>query len=263
MNNDKTVKLNLADLSKEATISVVASMDNKKIELPTEYAVLNDEEEKELTERFKDKYLPLENILKLWQDKLREVEFSGTLSKLSLIAITKEGVFHWENVKINKYTLQNGRHIHVAFSSNPVGEKYNRRRGVRINIDKRMNIEQNGEKISVIVRDLSYCGIAFVESAEIPVDPDKAFTINLIDTDEDGNEYLVAKLTGRINNQKEIDDGKILCGCILAADHASDLQRYIANKQIEAIRGKRLGKRLTKSVSGKNWQEKLIDELNK
>ena len=121
MNNDKTVKLNLADLSKEATISVVASMDNKKIELPTEYAVLNDEEEKELTERFKDKYLPLENILKLWQDKLREVEFSGTLSKLSLIAITKEGVFHWENVKIYKYTLRNGRHIHVAFSSNPVG----------------------------------------------------------------------------------------------------------------------------------------------
>ena len=100
-----------------------------------------------------------------------------------------------------------------------------------------MNIEQNGEKISVIVRDLSYCGIAFVESAETPVDPDKAFTINLIDTDEDGNEYLVAKLTGRINNQKEIDDGKILCGCILAADHASDLHRYIANKQIEAIRG--------------------------
>ena len=87
--------------------------------------------------------------------------------------------------------------------------------------------------------------------------------IYLTDTNEDGEDYLVAKLTGRINNQKDYDEGRILCGCILAADHASELQRYIANKQIEAIRGKSLGKKLTKSVSGENWQAKLIDELNK
>ena len=89
------------------------------------------------------------------------------------------------------------------------------------------------------------------------------FICKNVDTNEDGEDYLVAKLTGRINNQKDYDEGIILCGCILAADHASELQRYIANKQIEAIRGKKIGKRISKNVSGDNWQEKVINKLNK
>ena len=263
MNEKKAVNINLCDLNQEATLSVIGSLDNKKIELPTEYAILSESEMQELKKRVGLYFVPLENILKIWQDKLQEVKFTGSVSKLSFIAITKDGVYHWENVKIIKHVFNSGRSIHVVLCANPVGEKYNRRRGVRINIDKMMNVEQNGQIYPVIVRDLSYCGIAFLEQAQAAVDPDKAFVINLTDTNEDGEDYLVAKLTGRINNQKDYDEGRILCGCILAADHASELQRYIANKQIEAIRGKKIGKRISKNVSGDNWQEEVINKLNK
>ncbi len=255
------LKLNISEVTPEATISVIATLDKKKIELPTKYALLTEDEEKELNDKYGDKYLALENILKMWQDKLKEVNFTGSISKLSLIAITKEGIFHWDDIKIYKYTFKSGKNIHLVLSMNPVGEKYNRRRGIRINLDKIMSIEQDGEVHTVIVRDLSYCGVAFEEPSGSKIDPSKAFVLKLIDTTPEGEEYLVARLTGRINNQKEKEDGGVVSGCILAADHASELQRYIATKQIDMIRGKRIGKVVTKIEEGENWKNKIINKF--
>jgi hypothetical protein len=208
------------------------------------------------------KFLPLENILKLWQDRLREINFKGAVSKLDLTAITDNGLFTWEDVKIVKYTFKTGRVIHLVKLKSAEGEKYNRGRGVRINIDKVMNIEQGDEMYSVIVRDLSYCGVAFVEPLGAQLDPDKEFILHLTDTDEDGNEVLVERIAGRINNQDVDENGGIFYGGNLDPKKAAFLQKYLANKQIEILRGHRLGKEVTRNRTGKFWKEKIVEDLN-
>lgn len=262
MNEKKPTKLNISDVTSEANISIIGVLDNKKMELPTEYANLTEAEIQELDEKFSD-YLALETILKQWQEKLQEVSFKGTVSKIDLIVINSDGVYHWENVKIIRYVLQSGKSIHIATVRNPEGERYNRRRGIRININKKMKVIQDDKVYPVIVKDLSYCGVAIEELNGSEIDKDKAFVLMLTDTDADGVEFLVAKLTGRVNNQKETGNGSVVSGCILAADHASDLQRYIANKQIAEIRGMNVGKKIKKNVVGDNWKKEIAIQLDK
>lgn len=262
MSEARNTKLNIADITPDSTISIVATMDNRKVELPAEYAKLTEEEIVELEEKYGKKILPLDNIKNKWQDKMKEVDFKGTLSKLSLIVICKAGIFHWENVKIAKYTLNTGKTIHAVVSRRLDGDRYNRRRGVRINIDKVMEVEQGEKVYSVIVRDLSYCGVGFVEPLGAQLDENQEFILHLIDEDDEGEEVLVAKIRGRINNRKDFGNGGVLNGCTIAADHASFLQKYIATKQIEAIRGKRPRKKIEKNLTGENWKEKIVDALN-
>ncbi len=233
---EKIEKLNISEVKQEDTISVMASLNNRKIELPAEYAVLNDEEKSALETRFGNNFLPLENIIQMWQDKLREVSFKGNVSKLDLIAVTKVGVFRWENIKVYKHEFDSGRSVHVVYTKLPAGQRYNRRRGVRITIDRVMNVEQGGNIYSVIVRDISYCGVALIEPLGAQLNTKAKFILNFVDDNEDGEEYLVARLFGKINNQKEHDGGGVLSGCVLSPDHASFLQKYIATKQIESLR---------------------------
>jgi hypothetical protein len=103
-----------------------------------------------------------------------------------------------------------------------------------------MDVEQGQSIYNVIVRDISYCGVAFIEPMveESQLDASKPFALHLYDEGEDG-ERLVGIFRGKITNQQKIDSG-ILNGCEIAADHASELQKYIANKQIEELRGKKL-----------------------
>ena len=259
--NKKNIKIKISDITADSTLSVIANLEGKKIELPTKYASLTAEERQELVEIFGEKFLPLENILKLWQDRLREVGFKGTLSKLELIAITNDGVFRWDNVKISKHVLTNGRSLHVVIVKLLEGERYNRRRGIRINIDKAMKLEQEGKLYSVIVRDLSYCGMAFAETSENQINPTMPFVLHLTDNDEDGKELLVSKIKGKVHNQKATEKGEILYGCVIAPEHAAFLQKYVATKQIEAIRGARLGKKLQKTMTGEFWQEDMAEAL--
>ena len=262
MRNTKITKFYISDISQEATISVVATLGNKKIELPAKYAILNPDEQQELISKYDNKVVPLENILKMWQDKLKAINFKGTLSKLELLVITKDGsIYHWENVKIIKYTLASGKSIHILFSKRLEGEKYNRRRGIRINIDKVMDIEQGEEMHSVIVRDLSFCGVAFIEPLRLKLDLQKPFVLHLVDEDDEGNELVIGKIHGYIINIKEDESGGVLYRCNIDAKHYAFLQKYIANKQIEAIRGRRLTKRVEKITTGEYWQEDLAEAL--
>lgn len=255
---DKNLRIN--EINSSATISIMASFDKKQIELPADYAELTTEEVDELVARFDDKFLPLDSILKDWQDKLKEVNFKGSISKLDLLVVDGDSVFIWEAVKIYKYTLSTGKVIQVVCPIAHEGQKYNRRRGVRVGIDKVMDVEQDSNIFSVIVRDLSYCGVSFVEPLEATqLDPNKPFTLHLTDDSEEG-ENLIGLFTGKITNQQEIDQG-ILNGCELAADHASALQKYIAIKQLEQIRGKKYGKGITKTTSGEYWREELGDRF--
>lgn len=260
---NKNVKgLKITEITEKATISVMASFGNKKLELPTEYAFLNELEMKEVVAKYGEKILPLENVLQVWQEKLREVSFKGTVSKLDLIAVTSAGVYKWDNVKIYKYDFRSGRHIHVAVPITSEGIKYNRRRGVRINVDKIMDVEQGANMYSVIVRDISYCGVAFVEPLGAQLNPDERFVLHFTESTDKGDR-LVALLTGKINNRKDYDKGGVLNGCVLSPDHASFMQKYIATKQIEAIRGKKKPAALSKTKTGDYWKEELGDEFKK
>ena len=262
MSDKRIAKFYISDITQEATISVVATLDNKKIELPTKYAILNPDEQQELISKYDNKVVPLENILKMWQGNLKAINFKGTLSKLELLVITKDGcIYHWENVKIIKYTLATGKSIHVVISKRLEGEKYNRRRGIRINIDKVMDIEQGEEMHSVIVRDLSYCGVAFIEPLRLKLDLQKPFVLHLVDEDDEGNELVIGKIHGYIINIKEDESAGVLYRCNIDAKHYAFLQKYIANKQIEAIRGRRLTKRVEKIMTGEYGQEDLAEAL--
>ena len=263
MSTNEAPKLHLSEIKPEATLSIIASLGNKKMELPVEYANLSMEEYEELTSKYENRFLPLENILKEIQNHLQEIDFSGSLSSLELIAITKNGIFHWENVKIAKYSFASGKRIYLATCRRLEGEKYNRRRGVRINIDKMMDIEQGENTYSVLVRDLSYCGVAFIEKSGAQIDPEQEFILHLIDSDDEGEEYLVGRIHGRVNNRKDYEGGGILNGCVISANHAAFLQRYIAAKQLEAIRGKKPSKKLQQNMTGEYWQEDMADALKK
>lgn len=255
---DKNLRIN--EINASATISIMASFGKRQIELPADYADLTTGEVQELVNRFDNKFLPLDSILKEWQDRLKEVNFKGSISKLDLLVVDGDSVFIWEGVKIYKYTLSTGKTIQVVCPIIHEGQKYNRRRGVRITIDKVMDVEQDSNVFSVIVRDLSYCGVSFVEPMETTqLDPSKPFTLHLIEDSEEG-ENLVGLFTGKISNQQEIDQG-ILNGCELASEHASALQKYIAIKQLEQIRGKKYGKAITRTTSGEYWREELGDRF--
>lgn len=260
MPKDTMPNMHISEITPEATISVIGTLDNKKMELPTEYAHLTPDEANELDIKFGEGYLPLESILQYWQDRLMEVSFKGHESKIDLIAITKNGLYRWENISVRKYELSTGKSVHIVTAPNHYGSKYNRRRGVRIKIDRVMNVEQDDNMYSVIVKDLSYCGVAFTEPLGAQLDSKRPFILHLVENGDDG-EVLIGKFACEIRNQKEEESGAVTSGCIIYADHAPFLQRYIANKQIEEIRGKKVDP-LTKNSYSKEWKRDVAEAFD-
>ncbi len=259
MNNNS--KYEISDINEKTTLTLIATMENQKMELPVEFADISVAEREEILKKYKGKVLPIEDIYMTRNEKKVSVSFKGHASKLELLAITENGVYHWDNVQIYKATLESGRTIQVIFSSRLEGEKFNRRRGIRINIDKKMDIEQNGEKQSVIVRDISYCGMSFIEPDNNEVETGTEFVLYLTDTMDD-EERLVGTFNGKILNKRNSSGGQVICGCVISAEHAAFLQRYIAMKQMEIISGKKNAKILTKVKTGEYWQDDLAEAIN-
>ena len=191
--NDRriTPKLNIVYVTSAATISVMAYSGSRKIELPVEYANLSIEDQNKLDEKYAGKVLPLNSILDKWKSKLSAANFDGKFNKFDLIAMTSNGIFKWNDVKIYKSSMFEGREVYLVFPSNVLGEKYNRRQGVRINIDRVMDVEQDDFFYSVIVKDLSYCGVGIVEPLGAQINPEKSFTLHLTEETEDGQEVLL------------------------------------------------------------------------
>lgn len=257
MKDKKLDELQIQDITEDYTLSIVATLDSKNVELPAEYAHLAKEELEEIWGKYGKNVLPLENIVTSLHEKMLQVSFSGHISKLDLIAISTDGVFRWGNVKIYKIKLSTGKDINLLASKQLIGERFNRRRGVRVDLDKAMKIEQQGEVYTVVVRDLSYCGLSFVEPNGAHVQKGMPFVLNLVETAENGDKEI-GKITGKILNQRELEDGAVISGCIISANHATMLQRYIAIKQIEQISGKRnSGTGIKKTATGEDWEMKL------
>ena len=261
MNNKNSNDITIADINKDYTLSIIATLDSKTIEMPVEYARLTVEEVAEVDKRFGQDIVPLENIMTKIQEKMLEVSFKGHVSTLDLVAVSEEGVFKWAHAKVYRVKLASGKEINLITSKQRFGEKFNRRRGVRIDLDKAMKLEQQGQTYTVVVRDLSYCGVSFVEPNGAQVQKGMPFTLHLSENSDDG-EKLIGAFTGKILNQRTLDSGAVVSGCILSASHASFLQRYIAAKQMEQISGKRKkAAGIKKTVTGEDWQRKLADAL--
>ncbi len=261
MNEKRIPKLTIQEINKETTLSVIASLEDKKLELPVEYAHITDNELVEIRAKYGENIIPIEDVVQEWKRKLFKVSFNGHLSKLDLMAINTEGVFLWEKVKIYKVVLSSGRMVNLIKSDRVEGEKFNRRRGVRIALDKSMDIQQDGEIFRVVVRDLSYCGVGFIEYTETSnIKVGEPFELFLVEDSKDG-ENLVGKFYGKVINQRELPAGGIFNGCILSSQHSTFLQRYIAMKQLEQISGKKMSPTIQRNATGDNWKGIIVESL--
>ena len=258
---DEIKKMTIADIIPSDTLTVLATLGKKKVELPVEYAVLSEAEKTALDEKYGSRVVPLENILTRLQEKVVEISFKGNISKLELLVVNSNGVFHWDNVKVYKTKTSEGKDIHIIFSSREEGEKYNRRRGVRIPLDERMEIEQDGDKFPVVVRDISYCGMSFIEPDGKEVEPGTIFTLYLTEKDEEG-EKLIGTFDAKILNKRTIKTGQVICGCVISAEYAAMLQKFVIIKQMEKVRGRKSQKIITKVKTGEYWKDDLAEELN-
>ena len=234
----KIQNISIAELGSRTTVSIIADVGEQKIELPAERASLSPTEISQVRAKYGNNIFLIDDVLNKWQEKIKAAKIKGKITRLDFIAVTSFGVFKWDDIKLYKSKLESGRIIYVVVASEELGERYNRRRGIRINIDKVMDVEQMDNMYSIIVKDISYCGVAIVEPMGSQIDPDEYFLLHLIDYDQDGNTRPVAEITAKIANQKENEDGSVFSGCAILADHASFLQQYIANKQREDLRAK-------------------------
>ncbi|MCR4567538.1 MAG: hypothetical protein K5769_05775 [Pseudobutyrivibrio sp.] len=256
-------KLHIKKVRPEDHLSIVAMGEDKKLEFEVTYAELTPEEEAELATKYSNAFLPIELIVQEFEGKEKAVSFAGHSSILEFIAINPEGVYKWEHIQLIKYKFDNGKMIHVIVALLPEGEKFNRRRGVRIDIDTRMELEQGDNKIEVIVRDLSYCGFSFTKVSEDSLDFTKAFLLNLIDYDPKSEKtYSVGRFAGKVHRQREDENGNMVYGCILAEKHAEYLQKYVAMKQMERISKKTEYKAVQKNSESQFWKEEVVDALN-
>lgn len=254
----KENSLMIIDINSETTLTVVAVLDGGKAELPAKFANISDEELAEVRRRYGDKALPLENIISHMEEKVFEVSFKNHLSELQLIAIQDEEVFLWTKVKILKITLSTGKQISLLLATTKEGRKFNRRKGVRIALDKRMSVEQDGESFDVIVSDLSYCGVGIMEQKESKIKTGMPFVLYLTET-EGNTETLVSKIVCKKINEREPSKGVITSGCVISSQHADYLQKYIAIKQLERLNGKKQQVSIQRVASGDEFRTKMAE----
>lgn len=257
---NKKKSLNIVEINSGTTLSVVANYNGKKLDLQAEYALVSEKEIAELKEAFGAHIVPVEEITLEQGGKSYTVSFDGHISHIQLVAVNRDGAFLWENVRVARTKLPSGHKIHVLILLNPDGQAFNRRRGVRINLDRNMEVQQDGQSYKVLVRDISYCGVGFYEALGTNLTVGEPFTLLLSEENRDG-ETILGKITGKILNQREAESGGVITGCVINAQHAEFLQKYIALKQIERISGKKQDMTLQKTVAGDNWKEKIVDAL--
>jgi len=255
-------KVYLSNIDDNAILSVYASADNKTVEINVKYTNLNDIELEDFVSKFSKNALPLEPILQMWEEKLMAVSFEGKKTGVELVAVLNSQVYRWKAIRIIKYKLPTGRDINVVLPTYFVGEKYNRRRGVRVPLDKLMSVEQDDSIYPVIVKDLSYCGVAVSELGTKNINPDKPFILRLVEN-VDGQDVFVGNFVAKVVNQME-NNGNTVYGCELASKHAGFLQKYIARKQMEILNGGRCIPRIQKINNDEaTWKADTANDLKK
>ena len=219
MGNEKKQQLHISEVTPSDSIAVTAMMDGKKVEISCTYAELNEEQKTFLDVNYGNHYLPVELITTELNGEEVPVTFKDQDSVLQVVVVNPDGVFKFENILIRKTTLPGDRTFHLINAVSTIGIRFNRRRGVRVNVDTRMELEQGEEKFIILVRELSYCGFSFINLSQNDVDKDKPFILNLIERDGDKS-FSYGKFIGKVHRVEEVSGGSTIYGCILAEKHA-------------------------------------------
>lgn len=254
--------MKLSDITTESHLSIRAVIEDNETEVPIKMAVLEDADIMELNRAIHEPFIPLEVVVQEYEKKMQVVSFHHHQAKLSLVAVHEDELYIWNNIRVEFHTLNSGKKVHLLVTMSNVGEKYNRRRGVRIDFHRHMDVRQNGKNLNILVKDISYCGIGFIEFGESKLDPNAPFVLMLTD-EEDGNKVLVGKITGKVIRQETTEGGVTLSGCIVAKDHYAFLQKYLAIKQLEQIRGKPSYKSVQKMDESEDWKNNVKKRLEK
>ncbi len=262
MSYTKNKQLHIKDVKPDDSISVTALMGEKKVELSATFASLTDIEKSTLDGIYGDKYVPIEQIELDVNGKQTNVIFEKQNSVLEVVVVNASGVFKFKNVRIVRYTFNEQRSIQVIHALTPKGMPHNRRRGIRINIDTRMTLEQNDNKYIILCRDISYCGFSFINLSPDEINVNQPFLLHLIERNEDKS-FNVGKFIGKVQRVEESDNGAKVYGCILHEKHAAQLQKYIAMKQMEMLNGKKAFDDIKKLSTSENWRADVADALSK
>jgi len=255
-------KLSINSLREGANVSLRALLDGKYTDIPISIAQVEDEERLELNKKINCPYVALDVIVQEWQKKFMVVSFQQKEAQIALVAVHEKGIFKWDNVKVDMFVLESGKRVHVVRVMSEYGERFNRRRGVRIDFGKNMDVRQGGKTHRLLVKDISYCGVGFVEYGESQLSADEPFVLFLSD-EEDGKDVLVGKFTGKMVRQDVLENGVTISGCIFASDHYPFLQKYLAVKQMQQINSKFKYKSVTKYDEGKDWKTNTVKQLEK
>ena len=259
MSETKKKVLHIDEVTPDNNITVSAMMGKKQIDLQALYADLTAAEKEALDSIYGKKYIPIELITEEVEGETLAVTFQKQNSQVEVVVVNPDGVFKFANIRILKFKFDDGKAIHVIHGLNPKGVPCNRRRGVRINLDTRMELEQENNKFIILVRDISYCGFSFVNLSKNDIDINKPFILNLMERDGD-KAFSMGRYVGKVQRQQEQEKGPTIYGCILAEKHAAALQKYIAMKQLEFLNGKKL-KDVEKNSDSDNWRAEVADAL--
>ena len=262
MSKEKKMQLHIMDVKPTDSISITAMLESKKVELSATYAELTEEQTAFLNVNYGNHYLPVELITQKINGEERPVSFDEHNSALKVVVVNPDGVFKFENVLIRKVTLPQDRTFHLINAVSTIGIRYNRRRGVRVNVDSRMEIDQSDNKIIILVREISYCGFSFINLSPTDIDIDRPFLLNLIERDGDKS-FLVGKFIGKVHRVEESKEGNTIYGCILAEKHAAQLQKYVAMKQMEAVSGKKSFADIQKISTSESWRQEVAEALGR
>ena len=253
--------MKLSELNFESSLSLMAELEGGQTDIPITRAELSEDEYNEIEATVGARFIPLEVIVQEYEKKFAVISFQNSKAKLSLIAFHENELYKWDNVVVDRVQLQSGKSIHLVKVPNPNGSKFNRRRGVRIDIGRYMEIEQKNKNFNVLIKDLSYCGLGIMEKGESKIDVNEPFTLHL--TESRGSENrLVAKIVAKVIRQEEIEGGYIKSGCIIAKGHYNFLQRYVATKQMENLQGKSGGySDVMRADNSDNWKKSIAKQL--
>ncbi len=253
--------IKIQDLTSESSLSILALIDDKQTEVPIKMAVLTEDEMDEDSSIINGPFVPLDVIVHEMDKKFAVISFQNARADIQLIAVHDGEIYKWDNVMVTMIQLENGKKIHLCKLQNSKGTKFNRRRGVRLPLDQAMEVQQKGTTYKVIVRDLSYCGIGLLERGESKLDVKEPFILFLSERNKD-KEVIVGKITAKIIRQEKTENGDTISGCITAKGHYNFLQRYIAIKQMERIKGESMNG-VQRTCNNENWRYTTAKELGR
>ena len=262
MSEAKKQQLHISDVKPTDSITITAMMGSKKVDIPATYAELTVEQIEFLNVNYGNHYLPVELITQEVDGEDVVLSFTEHNSALKVVVVNPDGVFKFENILIRKTTLPPDKTFHLINAVSTLGVRYNRRRGVRVNVDTRMELEQGDSKFIILVREISYCGFSFINLTKTDIDASRPFILKLIERDGDKS-FTVGKFIGKVHRVEEPENGNKIYGCVLAEKHEAQLQKYIAMKQMEALTGKKVFDDVQKISTSENWRQEVADALGR